>query len=43
MEAGLMELVQCLNKSWIYDTYLSLYIGRKSPRGMSRRNCSKTL
>jgi len=25
MEAGLMEIVRSLNRSWIYDTYFSLY------------------
>jgi|SRR6218665_818435 len=34
MEAGLMEIVRSLNKSWIYDTYFSLYrpihLGEKS-------------
>jgi len=26
MEAGLMEITWSLNRSWIYDTYFSLYI-----------------
>src|SRR6218665_3064571 len=34
MEAGLMQTVRSLNRSWIYDTYLSLYraihLGEKS-------------
>jgi len=25
MDAGLMEIVLSLNRSWIYDTYFSLY------------------
>jgi len=25
MEAGLMETFRSLNRSWIYDTYFSLY------------------
>jgi len=25
MEAGLMEIVRFLNRSWIYDTYFSWY------------------
>jgi len=25
MEAGLMEIVWSLNRSWIYDTYFGLY------------------
>jgi len=25
MEAGLMEIVRCLYRSWIYYTYFSLY------------------
>jgi len=41
MEAGLMEVVRSLNRSWIYDTYFSLYRaihpGEKSG-GMSEGN-----
>jgi len=25
MEAGLMEIVRSVNRSWIYDSYFSLY------------------
>jgi len=43
MEAGLMEIVRSLNRSWIYDTYFSLnrlsmelFIRGKSPEGNVR-------
>src|SRR6218665_3956350 len=46
MEAGMMEIVRSLNRSWIYDTYFSLYRlelfirekcpGRKCPGGNVR-------
>src|SRR6218665_2198059 len=42
MEAGLMKLVQSLNRSWTYDSYFSLHrpIHRK---GKVRGKCSGTI
>jgi len=34
MEAGLLEIVRSINRSWIYDTYSSLYRAIH-PGGMS--------
>jgi len=46
MEAGLMEIVRSLNRSWIYDTYFSyieLFIrGEKSGEEMSGGKCPDT-
>jgi len=43
MEAGLMELVLSLNRSWIYDTdfslYRPIYTGRMSGGEMSWWKC----
>src|SRR6218665_545568 len=39
MEAGLMEIVRSLNRSWIYDTYFSLGLHRAiHPGGKVRGN-----
>ena len=42
MEAGLIEIVWSLNRSWIYDTYFGLHRallpGEKSGREMSGGN-----
>jgi len=41
MEAGLVEIVRSLNRSWIYDTYFSLYRGIR-PGEKSGRRCPDT-
>jgi len=45
MVAGLMNIVRFLNRSWIYDTYFSLYLelfirGKSELRGMSEGEMS---
>ena len=46
MEAGLMEIVRSMNRSWIYDTYFSLYRAIHSVRNvrgeMSGGKCPDT-
>jgi len=42
MEAGLMEIVRSLNRSWIYDTYFSLYRAIH-PEKAQRKKCPEEM
>jgi len=42
MEEGLMEIVQALNRNWIYDSYFSLYRDIR-PGEVTGGNCPDTI
>jgi len=42
MEVGLMDIVRSVNRSWIYDSYFSLY-RPIHPGEMSGVNCPNTV